>query len=269
METEKSLDVSQIPVVIFCGGRGTRLKEETEIIPKPLVRVGGKPILWHIMKIYYAQGFRKFVLLIGYKGELIKEYFCRYHLHQCDFTIRPKDKRREIIYHSLPAEDWEISFIDTGADTQTGARLKGAEKLLKGRLFMLTYGDGVADVDLSRLLKVHNQEKKMITITGVFPPSRFGEIIMEGNSVVGFWEKPQVQSGYINGGFFAVNPEIFDHLAGDDSLNFEKDVLSRLAKEGNMAACPHNGYWQCMDTVRDMELLNEVWQSGAAPWKVW
>lgn len=262
-------DVSRIPVVIFCGGRGTRLKEETEIVPKPLVPIGDKPILWHIMKIYYAHGFRRFVLLLGYKGEKIKEYVYGYQLHHSDFTIFPYGSGGSITYHQRPEETWEITCIDTGIDAQTGARLKRAEFLLKDGLFMLTYGDGVSDVDMQALLDVHAREKRIATVTGVHPPGRFGEIVVEGSCVKSFWEKPQVQVGYINGGFFAVEPSIFQFLSDDIQLNFEKDVLPELARKDQLAMHAHAGYWQCMDTIRDMELLNEEWQKPHVPWKLW
>lgn len=260
---------AEMPVVIFCGGRGTRLKEETEVVPKPLVRVGEKPILWHIMKIYYTQGFRKFVLLLGYKGEKIKDYFYRYQINHSNFTIRPQSDKYEIIYHSRPAEEWEITFVDTGEESQTGARLKRAELFLGATPFMLTYGDGVSNVDLADLSALHEKKNFLITVTGVHPPGRFGEIVVEGDEARRFWEKPQVQSGYINGGFFIVNPEIFQYLNDDSNLNFEKDVLPKIAREGSLAVYTHTGYWQCMDTLRDMEFLNNEWLKPQPPWKIW
>jgi|SRR3989344_4077953 len=242
-----------IPVVIFCGGRGSRLKEETEVIPKPLVPIAGRPILWHIMKIYYAQGFRHFILLLGYKGEQIESY-ARNHLRRS-------------------SERWTITCLDTGLDTQTGGRLKQAQKLITSPIFMLTYGDGVADVNLRKLLAFHQKEKRTATMTAVHPPVRFGEVVFNGNDVVAFREKPDPKrhrsEHLINGGFFVLDAEIFNHMSSDSQLVFERDVLSRLAKRRHLAALPHRGYWQCMDTIRDKEVLNEAWGSGKAPWKLW
>ena len=260
---------ADMPVVIFCGGRGTRLKEETEVVPKPLVRIGEKPILWHIMKTYYTQGFRRFVLLLGYKGEKIKDYFYRYQINHSNFTIRPQSAAHEIVYHSRPVEDWEITFIDTGEDSQTGARLKRAEWFLGSSPFMLTYGDGVSDVNLGELMALHKQKGFLVTVTGIHPPGRFGEIVVEGNEARSFWEKPQVQSGNINGGFFVVDPGIFKYLNDDSNLNFEKEILPKIAREGQLAVHTHTGYWQCMDTLRDMEFLNDEWRKPRAPWKIW
>ncbi|MDP3935233.1 MAG: glucose-1-phosphate cytidylyltransferase [Candidatus Giovannonibacteria bacterium] len=260
-------EISQIPVVILCGGRGTRLKEETEFVPKPLVKIGEKPILWHIMKIYYAQGFKKFVLLLGYKGYQIKEYFHQYPIYHSDFTMR-QGKTSEIIYHNRPDEDWEVTFVDTGLDTQTGGRIKKAEKFLKDGAFMLTYGDCLANVDLQKLLESHYASNKLATVTGVYPPGRFGEMVVSGGDVVSFAEKPP-QSKHINGGFFVLGPKIFTALSGDPLLNFEKHVLPKLAEEKQLALYAHPGYWQCMDTLHDMELLNEEWQRGSASWKIW
>lgn len=230
-------DLSQIPVAILCGGRGTRLREETEFIPKPLVSIGEKPILWHIMKIYYAQGFRKFVLLLGYKGYKIKEYFHQYPVYHSDFTMRHGDVS-EIIYHNRPSEDWEITFVDTDLDTQAGGRIKKAEKFLKNEVFMLAYGDCLANMEVL------------------------------GGEVTSFAEKPP-QPKHINGGFFVLNQRIFDILPNDPLLNFEKDTLPKLAKTGQLGLYEHSGYWQCMDNLHDMELLNDEWQKGGAPWKIW
>lgn len=263
-------DFSKIPVAIFCGGRGTRLKEETEVTPKPLVKIGDHPIVWHIMKIFSAQGFRRFVLLTGYKGEKIREYFYHYPLYQSDFTLSLAGGRRTIAYHGEKnREDWEVTVLDTGLTAETGCRLKRAEKFLSGGTFLLTYGDGVSDVDVRRLLNFHRTHKAMITVTAVEPPARFGEIRTEGVHATNFWEKTNMQSGRINGGFFVVEPEIFSKLSSDPELNFEKNVLPQLAKDRNLTAYMHNGYWQCMDTVRDMEVLNEEWRKGSAPWKIW
>lgn len=265
---------ADIPVVIFCGGRGTRLKEETEFIPKPMVRIGDKPILWHIMKIYYAQGFRKFVLPLGYKGEHIREYLNNYFLYANDFTLKHGSGSRSFTFHNKGQEQWQVSCIDTGLDTQTGGRLKKVAKHISSPIFMLTYGDGVADVDLAALLAEHRKQGRMVTMTAVHPPVRFGEVIFKNDGSVGFWEKPEhgtkhAPQGLINGGFFAVNSDVFSRMGDNEDLNFEKHILTKLAEEGELAALPHHGFWQCMDTIRDTELLNEAWDAGKAPWKIW
>jgi len=268
-DTKENNPYSEIPVAILCGGRGTRLKEETEAIPKPLVKVGDQPILWHIMKMYYTQGFRKFVLLTGYKGENIKEYFSKYPLYHSDFTVKFREGRAAITYHTLPKEDWEVTIVDTGLDTQTGGRLKRAERFLNKGTFMLTYGDGVADVELSKLFAFHREHGGLATMTGVYPPGRFGVIQVEGARVVNFQEKPSVREGYINGGFFVLEPGVFPYFSESPSLNLEKEVLPRLAAESHLSVFPHHGYWQCMDTLRDVEFLNDEWARGNAPWKNW
>lgn len=247
MENE-NIDKSQIPVVILCGGKGTRLKEETEVIPKPLVKVGGKPILWHIMKIYRAYGFTKFILPVGYKGKKIKEYF-----HNDNPNL----------------DDWQVTVVDTGLDTMTGARLKKIEKFITTPLFMLTYGDGVANVNLDELLSLHLNQGKLVTVTGVRPPARFGELEIDGVGVVSFQEKPQTKTGYINGGFFVMKKDIFKLLPDEETLSLEGGVLPKIAKQGEVVAFRHDGYWQCMDTLRDVEFLNEEWEGGRAFWKIW
>ncbi|MBI5456391.1 glucose-1-phosphate cytidylyltransferase [Candidatus Kaiserbacteria bacterium] len=261
-----------MPVVIFCGGRGTRLKEETEVIPKPMVSVGGKPILWHIMKIYHAQGFRKFILLLGYKGDKIKEYVRNYPLYANDFTLKHKRKGSTLEQKGV-AEDWEITCLDTGLDTQTGGRLKKAKALVKAPFFMLTYGDGVGNIDLSALLDFHKKKGRIATMTAVHPPVRFGEVVFENGDVRAFREKPDPiahrTEHLINGGYFVIDSRIFRRMPDKQDLVFEKDVLTKLADDGELAALPHRGYWQCMDTIRDTEVLNEAWKSGKAPWKVW
>lgn len=267
--TAKKTLLGKIPVAILCGGRGTRLKEETEAIPKPLIKIGDQPILWHIMKMYYEHGFRKFVLLTGYKGESIKEYFSRYPIYHSDFTVTFRGGAANITYHSHPKEDWEVTIVDTGLDTQTGGRVKRAERFLNRGTFMLTYGDGVADVDLPKLLAFHRGHAGLATMTGVYPPGRFGVIQVDGRRVVNFQEKPSVREGYINGGFFVLEPDVFRFLSDNPSLNFEKEVLPRLAAESHLSVFPHHGYWQCMDTLRDVEFLNDEWSKGNAPWKKW
>ncbi len=260
--------IKDIPVVIFCGGKGTRLREETEIIPKPMVRIGDKPILWHIMKIYYTQGFRNFILLLGYKGEKIKDYFSNYMLYASDLTLSRDAWGMETSYHKKPAEDWRITFVETGPDTMTGGRLKRIESFIRAPFFMLTYGDGVANVNLKELIKTHSEKEALVTITGVHPPARFGELHIDDGHVVAFNEKPKTDA-LINGGFFAVDRKVFKHIPKGDEINFEMDVLPGIAKDSRMAAHRHEDYWQCMDTIRDMEVLNEKWASGKAPWKIW
>jgi glucose-1-phosphate cytidylyltransferase len=257
-----------ISVVIFCGGKGTRLKEETELIPKPMVRIGDKPILWHIMKIYYAQGFRNFILLLGYKGEKIKDYFSNYMLYASDLTLSHDSWGTKANYHKKPAEDWNITFVETGLDTMTGGRLKKIESFIRAPFFMLTYGDGVANVKMDDLLKTHSEKGALVTITGVHPPARFGELHIDDGRVVAFNEKPKTDA-LINGGFFVVDRKVFKHIPKGDEINFEMDVLPTLAKNSRMAAHHHADYWQCMDTIRDTEVLNERWTKGNAPWKVW
>ncbi len=258
-----------IPVVIFCGGRGTRLREETGVIPKPLVSIGGRPILWHIMKTYYAHGFRRFVLLLGYKGEKIKEYFRDYALHANSVTFKNTKGGSRMTHHAHLEEAWEVTCLDTGLETQTGARLKQAASVLKEKTFMLTYGDGVADVDLDALLQMHRAQGRLVTVTGVHQPARFGELHLVDDQVASFNEKPAQSTSMINGGFFVCNRRLLEKLSEESSLNFEQQILPLLASEGQLAVHRHAGYWQCMDTVRDMEILQAAWDSGKAPWKIW
>ncbi len=258
-----------IPVVILCGGKGTRLKEETELLPKPLVRIGDNPILWHIMKIYSSYGFTHFILPVGYKGEKIKEYFINRNTLSADFTVDYTHPKGTLTRHCVPHEPWKITIIDTGLETQTGARIKKIEPYIKGDTFLLTYGDGVADVDLASLLSFHHTHGHTVTVTGVHPPARFGEIIMNGIMAESFNEKPYMQSTYINGGFFALHKKVFSYLTADTEFNFEKHALPNIAKDGELDVFCHEGYWQCMDTRRDMEILQEEWDTGKAPWKIW
>lgn len=266
--SQKGIDKSQIPVVILCGGRGTRLREETETIPKPLVRIGERPILWHIMKIYNSFGFSNFILPTGYKGEKIKDYFFNYPMHQGDFTVDFTKKDRSVTVHVPAEEKWRVTIAGTGLDAETGARLKRIAPYITNDVFLLTYGDGVADVNIDDLVAFHRAQGKMVTITGVRPPARFGQIKLH-DSGVQFTEKPQLQDNYINGGFFVCNRSVLDRLSDGEGLNFERDVLPKLAAESQLAVYCHNGYWQCMDTVRDMELLNKEWNKGTAAWKNW
>jgi glucose-1-phosphate cytidylyltransferase len=250
--------------VILCGGLGTRLSEETQVRPKPMVEVGGRPILWHIMKIYEQHGCHDFVLALGYKGESIKDYFLHYHARQSDVTIDLGSGRVE--YSNATAESWKVSLVDTGAKTMTGGRLLRLRRLLRDEgTFMLTYGDGVADVDIGALLRFHRQHGKLATVTAVRPSARFGGMQLDGSHVRKFKEKPQSGEGWINGGFFVFEPQIFDYLA-DDSTVLEQSPLEFLTRDGQLMAYQHPGYWQCMDTVRDRDTLQAAWESGSPPW---
>lgn len=253
-------------VVILAGGLGTRLAEETEITPKPLVEIGGRPILWHIMKHYAQCGFREFLIALGYKGEAIKHFFLDFFHLSGDMTVRLSQGGVE--RHAAEAEDWTVHLIDTGQQTYTGGRVKRLEPWLKDETFMVTYGDGVADVDLQDLLKFHRAHGRIATVTAVRPPARFGGLIFDGDLVSQFTEKPQAGEGWINGGFLVLEPAVFRYLEGDQS-SLEANALERLAADRQLAAYRHHGFWQCMDTLRDKRLLEELWQQGSAPWKVW
>ncbi|GAB4485720.1 MAG: glucose-1-phosphate cytidylyltransferase [Thermodesulfovibrionales bacterium] len=263
------MDPQDIPVVILAGGMGTRLREQTEFMPKPLVPVGGRPILWHIMKIYGHYGYRRFVICLGYKGEMIKQFFWHYRLFNTDCTINLRHSERITFHHEGKAEDWEITLADTGAKTMTGARIKRIEQYIDTQTFLLTYGDGVADVDVSAAAAFHRAHGRIATVTGVRPPARFGELRVAGDQVVEFGEKPAGGTSMINGGFFVFDRKMFDYLSNDENCTLEKDPLERLAREGQLMVHSHRGFWQCMDTLRDMSLLNEYWESGKAPWKLW
>lgn len=259
-------------VVILCGGQGTRLREETEYRPKPLVEVGGRPVLWHIMRSYAAHGFKDFVLCLGYKGWLIKEYFLNYKAFNCDFTLQ-MGFDRAIEYHQRengqysPPEDWRITFVETGLDSMTGSRVKQVAPYLTGDNFMLTYGDGVADVDISALRDFHRAHGKIGTVTAVSASSRFGELAIDGdNTVQRFAEKP-VGGSMINGGFFVFQRKFLDYLSDDASCVLEKEPVERLANEGQLAAYCHSGFWHAMDTYREFVHLNELWKTNQAPWK--
>jgi glucose-1-phosphate cytidylyltransferase len=254
-------------VVILCGGKGTRLREETEYRPKPMVEIGGRPILWHIMKIYETHGFEEFVLALGYKGEIIKDYFVHYYTHTSDLTVQLGNGR--VTHGNTTAENWTVHLVNTGRDTMTGGRLHRLEKLLRPEgTFMLTYGDGVADVNISDLLEFHRRHGRLATVTAVRPTARFGNISIEQDRVVEFKEKPQTGEGWINGGFFVLEPGVFDYLHGDDTV-LEETPLERLARDGELMAYGHPRFWHCMDTVRDRDVLEALWQSGRAPWKIW
>jgi len=251
--------------VILCGGLGTRLAEETQIKPKPMVDIGGRPILWHIMKMYERHGLRDFTLALGYKGDVIKDYFLNYHARQSDLEVHLRSGRVE--YANPTSEDWRVSLIETGTNTMTGGRLLRLKPLLHSLgTFMLTYGDGVSDVDITGLLEFHRAHGRLGTVTAVRPPVRFGELVVEESRVASFQEKPQTGEGWINGGFFVFEPQVFDFIA-DDSTMLEREPLERLTQQGQLMAYHHEGYWQCMDTLRDKHQLEELWASGKAPWK--
>jgi glucose-1-phosphate cytidylyltransferase len=255
-------------VAILAGGLGTRLAEETQVKPKPMAEVGEHPILWHIMKIYGEQGFSEFVVCLGYKGYLIKEYFANYFLHNADVTFDLRG--REMTVHENAAEPWRVTLVDTGPETQTGGRLKRVADYLGGERFMMTYGDGVADIDLSALLALHDEKGRLATVTAVQPPGRFGALAMDdsGTVVRDFIEKPRGDGAWMNGGFFVLEPGVIDYIDGDETL-WEKEPLERLARDGQLSAYRHYGFWQPMDTLRDKRALEELWDSGAAPWKTW
>ena len=261
------MSVTKIPTVILAGGMGSRLSEETQVKPKPMVDIGGMPILLHIMKIYARYGHRDFVVALGYKGEIIKHYFLNYPLLNSDVTVYLKESRVEFINNTT--DDWVVRMVDTGERTMTGGRLHRLENMLRPvGTFMLTYGDGVADVDIGALLQFHKEHGKLATVTAVRPPARFGTMAFEGNQVVHFKEKPQTGEGWINGGFFVFEPGFFDYLHGDATV-LEGDPLEKLAADRQLMSYKHEGFWHPMDTIRDRDYLNDQWQSGRAPWKVW
>ena len=252
--------------VILCGGLGTRLSEETQLRPKPMVEIGGRPMLWHIMKIYERHGFSDFMLALGYKGEVIKDYFLNYHARQSDLTVHLKNG--QVDYSNPTAENWRVSLSDTGANTMTGGRLLRLKPHLQsGGTFMLTYGDGVSDVDVTALLAFHRAHGRLATVTAVRPTVRFGELSIDEKRVMNFQEKPQAREGWINGGFFVFEPAIFDFIDGDSTM-LEREPLEQIALKGELMAYHHTGYWQCMDTLRDKHALEELWANGKAPWKV-
>lgn len=253
--------------VILAGGLGTRISEETHLKPKPMIEIGGKPILWHIMKLYSAHGVHDFVICCGYKGYLIKEYFANYFLHMSDVTFDMVHNHMEV--HQQKAEPWKVTLVDTGEDTLTGGRLKRVTDYIKNEeAFCFTYGDGVSDVNIRAAIEFHQIHGRLATITAVLPPGRYGALEREGNKVTGFIEKPRGDGGAINGGFFVLSPKVLEFIKGDNS-SWEGEPLTRIAVMGEMMAFEHNGFWQPMDTLRDKNLLEELWASGKAPWKIW
>jgi len=254
-------------VLILAGGLGTRLSEETTILPKPLVEIGGKPILWHIMKNYSHFGFNEFVILLGYKGYFIKEYFANYFLHQSDVTIEIATGKIDV--HRNESEPWKVTLLDTGDLTMTGGRIKRAAAVVNDEPFMLTYGDGVCDININELLAFHQKSKKLITMTSVQPEGRFGALeIADENLVTSFREKPKGDGAWINGGYFVCQPEVLSYIE-NDSIVFEQEPLEKLAREKQLVTYRYNGFWKCMDTLRDKNQLNEMWNSGTAKWKTW
>ncbi|MEM9479765.1 MAG: glucose-1-phosphate cytidylyltransferase [Verrucomicrobiota bacterium] len=252
--------------VLLAGGLGTRLSEETHLRPKPMIEVGGRPILWHIMKIYSVGGVNEFVICSGYRGYIIKEYFANYFLHMSDVTFDMENNEMEV--HQRRSEPWKITVVDTGENTMTGGRIKRIKDYIGDETFCLSYGDGVADVSIKDLVKFHKSEGRCATLTGVQPPGRYGALDIEGNQVLRFQEKPKGDGAWINGGFFVLEPSIFDLIAGDET-HWEHEPLANLAESGELTIYKHTGFWRPMDTLRDKTILEELWQARKAPWKVW
>lgn len=252
-------------LVILAGGLGSRLSEETSTRPKPLVEIGGFPILWHIMKIYASHGVKSFVICLGYKGYMIKEYFANLRLHSSDVTIFGDGS---VSYHGKPENDWIITMVDTGAATQTGGRLLRVKDFIEGPEFFMTYGDGLGDVDITELHKFHKQNSRLATVTATRPSARFGALELEGSRVNAFVEKPVAEGGWINGGFFVLNKKVLDYIDGDETL-WEQEPMQKLAANREISAFQHEGFWQPMDTLREKQILEDLWASGKAPWKSW
>lgn len=253
--------------IILAGGLGTRISEESQLRPKPMIEIGGMPILWHLMKTYSSHGINDFIICCGYKGYVIKEYFANYFLHMSDVTFDMANN--EMVVHEQKAEPWRVTLVDTGSDTMTGGRLKRvAQHLVHDESFCFTYGDGLSDIDISASIEFHKAHKKLATVTAVLPPGRFGSLERHGNSVNGFIEKPQGDGGWINGGFFILSPKVIDYIDAD-ATSWELEPMARLAKEGQLQAFEHKGFWQPMDTLREKNLLEDLWASGNAPWKKW
>ncbi len=252
--------------VILAGGLGTRISEETSLRPKPMIEIGGKPILWHVMKIYSHYGIHDFIICLGYKGYMIKEYFANYFLHMSDVTFDMANNSMKI--HQNSAEPWKVTLVDTGEATMTGGRLKRVGPYIGDDAFCLTYGDGVGNVDIQKLVDFHRSHKKLATLTAVQPPGRFGALELKGSSVLRFLEKPHGDGAWINGGFFVLDPKVLDLISGDETI-WEREPLTSLSQQGNLHAYFHEGFWQPMDTLRDKNHLEELWASGKAPWKVW
>jgi glucose-1-phosphate cytidylyltransferase len=256
------------PVVILCGGRGTRFREQTETKPKPMIEVCGRPILWHIMSFYAGHGFREFVLCLGYQASVIKRYFLDYASIHSDFTV-DLSEGGQVELHDAPMVDWKVTCVDTGLEAMTGARLKRVQRYIHTDTFLLTYGDGLSDVPVPETVAFHREHGKIATVTGVRPQNRFGELVVEGGDVTRFSEKPAVEHSYINGGFFVFDRRVFDYVTHSDACVLEREPLERLAEDRQLAMFPHHGYWQCMDTYRDLLRLEADWNDGDPPWKSW
>ncbi|HKR78246.1 MAG TPA: glucose-1-phosphate cytidylyltransferase [Nitrospira sp.] len=252
--------------VILAGGLGTRISEESHLRPKPMIEIGGKPILWHIMKMYSHHGINEFVICLGYKGYMIKEYFSNYFLHMSDVTFCMEQNTVEI--HQKYAEPWKVTLVDTGENTMTGGRLKRVESYVRDARFCFTYGDGVSDLDIGRLISFHAESGRLATVTAVQPPGRYGALQMDGSAVHSFQEKPAGDGAWINGGFFVLEPGVLEYIKGDHTV-WEAEPLQRLAVNGQLVAYPHQGFWQAMDTLREKNQLEQLWSSGKAPWKTW
>ena len=259
------------PVMILCGGQGSRLREETEVRPKPMVEIGGRPILWHIMKLYSSYGFKRFILCLGYKGHVIKEYFLNYKTYSTDLTVHLGRPDAVQYHNSHDEEDWRVTLVETGETTQTGTRVARAGRYVEDATFCVTYGDGLADIDLSALIAFHRKHGRIGTITGVRPPGRFGELRVESEGrAVEFNEKPQVTEGIINGGFFVFQREFLDrYLSVEEDVMLEQTPLQHLTRDGELMVYQHHGFWQPMDTYRELTVLDQLWRSGRAPWKLW
>lgn len=255
-----------VKAIILAGGIGTRISEETNVRPKPMVEIGGKPILWHIMKLYSAHGVNEFIICLGYKGYLIKEYFANYFLHMSDVTFDMSQNRMDV--HQKNAEPWRVTLVDTGEETMTGGRVKRVAAYLDRNDFCLTYGDGLSNVNIRQLIEFHKTQGKLATVTAIQPPGRFGALDLQGSLITAFQEKPQGDGSWINGGYFVLSSKVLNYIEGDDTI-WERGPMERLARERQLSAYMHSGFWQCMDTLRDKTLLESLWQTGRAPWKVW
>ena len=252
--------------VILAGGLGTRISEETHLKPKPMIEIGGKPLLWHIMKSYSAYGINEFVICCGYKGYMVKEYFANYFLHTSDVTFDMQSNKMEV--HKKFAEPWKVTLVDTGIETMTGGRLKRVKNFVGDETFCFTYGDGLSDVNIAKLIDFHKNNKTIATVTAIQPPGRFGTLDISGNKIISFKEKPAGDGNWVNGGFFVLDPKVFDYIEGDSTV-WERTPLEKLAKENQLSAYKHSGFWQPLDTLRDKNRLEELWNSKKAPWNIW
>jgi glucose-1-phosphate cytidylyltransferase len=261
--------VEKMKVVILAGGLGTRLREETEYRPKPMVQIGTKPILWHIMKIYDHYGFHDFVICLGYKGNMIKDYFLNYEIMNSDFTVNLGDRHNIELHNDHKECHWNVTLAETGEKSQTGSRVKKIEKYIDGDIFMLTYGDAVSDINITKLLAFHHSHGKIGTVTGVHPASRFGELQITASLVKRFSEKPQTNEGFVSGGFFVFNKEFFSYLDDHEECILEKEPIERLVDDNGLMVYPHEGFWQCCDTYRELDQLNNLWNHPKPPWKLW